>query len=393
MTRISTQTVSFRRGFTLVELLVVIAIIGVLIALLLPAVQSARESARRMQCANNLKQIALASHNYNDVKKSFPALTGALRFQDNNVSYNYSVFFHLLPYYEGQSRYDGIVSSPVNIGPDSANINLQGIITALLCPSEPDGRLPGLAVGSTPETARCSIAACIGDYIARNNHPNIANTSNAFGVARSPFHVASDSTVDDTTDPSMFPVWKTVAEIHDGLSNTAAFSETIISASEPSRDPRRFVVWQQCAGPSGETTAPFSKSPQTLIDAVLDPADHSQLRESVVTATPANVFRGHNFAQGFPARIGFCAAVPPNSPSFNNRGNNSTTPERGWGGFSASSYHAGGINIVLFDGSQRFISNTVNHGDLTLTVVRHGQSPYGVWGALATISGKDSVSF
>ena len=101
-----------KRGFTLVELLVVIAIIGILIALLLPAVQAAREAARRTQCANNLKQIALASHNYHDTRKKFPP--GHLGLADNlwNAGLwgvqHVGVIPYLLPYMEQNNLYDQI---------------------------------------------------------------------------------------------------------------------------------------------------------------------------------------------------------------------------------------------------------------------------------------------
>jgi prepilin-type N-terminal cleavage/methylation domain-containing protein/prepilin-type processing-associated H-X9-DG protein len=99
---------SYRRAFTLVELLVVIAIIGILIALLLPAVQAARESGRRAQCSNNLKQLGLAMHGYHTAHRSFPP--GAIGVNPNTGSYGGEIrtpfCIFVLPYLEQTSRYD-----------------------------------------------------------------------------------------------------------------------------------------------------------------------------------------------------------------------------------------------------------------------------------------------
>jgi prepilin-type N-terminal cleavage/methylation domain-containing protein len=113
-----------RSGFTLVELLVVIAIIGILIALLLPAVQAAREAARRLQCTNNMKQMGLALHNYHDTYKAMPWMRGPSNDGTRNTrplgnEQTIGAFMHILPFLEQGPLYD-IISKPLTVGANTA---------------------------------------------------------------------------------------------------------------------------------------------------------------------------------------------------------------------------------------------------------------------------------
>ena len=138
-----------KSGFTLVELLVVIAIIGILVALLLPAVQAVREAARRMQCGNNIKQIGLAMHNYADTYKVLPALGYIGRntpgIGQGNWPYSYAIA--ILPFIEQAPRYQAMMAQakPSGIGLPSPwstannaweNQNWKGNIATYICPSD-----------------------------------------------------------------------------------------------------------------------------------------------------------------------------------------------------------------------------------------------------------------
>ena len=148
MPRLSTER---RTGFTLVELLVVIAIIGILVALLLPAVQAAREAARRMSCSNNMRQLALACHNYHDTYKKLPC--GSWDGQYNVNSRGYSWIAKTLPFFEQEALYDNINiagggGDPGVAGGGTLSLRMndvlsngrrvrQTIVKAVRCPSDP----------------------------------------------------------------------------------------------------------------------------------------------------------------------------------------------------------------------------------------------------------------
>ena len=155
----------WKRGFTLVELLVVIAIIGILIALLLPAVQAAREAARRSQCSNNLKQLGLAVHTFHDVNKQLPPAT----LLPGGVSSYLTWAVFVLPYMEQQAVYSAFDPSQLinrALNPDGPPVQPAGrfsVIPAFICPSHrtfsqavtTDNASPNTGGGSISDYAGC----------------------------------------------------------------------------------------------------------------------------------------------------------------------------------------------------------------------------------------------
>ena len=215
MTRPPAGTPRRRRGFTLIELLVVIAIIAVLIALLLPAVQSAREAARRIQCVNNLKQIALAAHNYHDVHNGFPSARPS-------SSPQYGHMVTLLPFLE-----QGVLTNAFNVSlpggfsdpgnQTAANTNL----SVLLCPSNPNQQVIRLRKSSS--TGK-SYGAYITDADGRFMTGWVCDywVNHAISAATiallSPGATAAPDPIFRGTAPNM-------AMVTDGLSNTTMFLE------------------------------------------------------------------------------------------------------------------------------------------------------------------------
>ncbi len=193
-----------RFGFTLVELLVVIAIIGILIALLLPAVQAAREAARRSQCSNNLKQAALALHNYHDVHKTFPQgwMKGV-----GAQGWSWNVF--IFPYMETKTLYDALRPTQRRFPPVKNHATdyrlLQTVLKTLRCPSDTSR---DLGMKTTP----------------RNNPPDPLElaTSNYAGC-RGFFNMDADNHLNNGVLYANSQV--SFAHIVDGTSNTFALGE------------------------------------------------------------------------------------------------------------------------------------------------------------------------
>ncbi|MFO0817635.1 MAG: DUF1559 domain-containing protein [Pirellulales bacterium] len=303
-----------RKAFTLVELLVVIAIIGVLVALLLPAVQAAREAARRSSCSNNLKQLGLALHNFEGVYQVLPS---AYEYKVTttypavpNWAYRWSIHASLSPFLEQSNIHNALrLDAPLHligmtpaIDPQNAPIvALQ--VPVLLCPSDRKAVV-------TPNWGSVNYVANWGTGL------NAGADLNADGL----FYIDSK---------------KRFADILDGLSNTAALSETTLgTAAAPStlaaitgtRDEQNAMIW--------------------LLNSPMSDAECGQ------GSKPAHFTRGDKWADGAASTTGYHHYYSPNikKPDCYSRVGT-------WK--AARSRHPGGVMVLAADGSVKFVSNTV----------------------------------
>ncbi len=314
-----------RRGFTLVELLVVIAIIGILIALLLPAVQAAREAARRSQCTNNLKQLGLAMHNYHDVYVMFPR---NYRQVGPNAWEAVSAHYAILAYIEQKPLYDTAQTYINDWGWIYNNLtNTQ--LSAFLCPSSP----PAPKRGSHPDGwdgPGCNYAWSTGSSVYTVWAGNAFNGFMAYQADRR------------------------MADVLDGLSNTLMASE-ILSGSGQTGGSGRFPFDIFYAG-NGPIDAVVNKDfpTQAELDVIGNAAKNSP--QGVKTNN------GTMWAWYAAAQSTLTTAAPPNWRWPSAGGDCCPGGAHDWdhGIIPPRAMHPGGVNAALGDASVRFISETVD---------------------------------
>ena len=361
-----------RPGFTLVELLVVIAIIGILVSLLLPAVQAAREAARRMQCSNNVKQITLSCHNYESAYKRFPAMqcgTGGVHpgsIQGSAQRFAMSGHYAILPFIEQNALFQSITNDGREPWNGAAPFRQRAPF--LECPSNPGALEP---TNGDRTRGLNNYGYCAGD--------NYAASMVIQGATKERGSTALSGQKLPIVNRGLFGrSYARISDASDGTSNTIALSEFI----RPSSNQGAGMVLGIAADPA--TYAPLSCRAQWNGRNWLTPS-------LIYTGDTARGFRAWEGKVFF---AGVTTILPPNQAScFLFVG----TGEPHWEGgiFSAGSFHTGGVQVGMADGSVRFVSSNIDTGNLAVpapAATSGVPSPFGVWGALGSKAGGETVS-
>jgi prepilin-type N-terminal cleavage/methylation domain-containing protein/prepilin-type processing-associated H-X9-DG protein len=331
---------SVRRGFTLIELLVVIAIIAVLIALLLPAVQMAREAARRTQCRNNLKQIGLGLHNYHDTFGFFP---------NGNMSWRWTS-----QGFTGATL-NGNFAPQVSILPFMEYANVGGV-----------GGSGGSKINATVITYRVEAYLCPSDIVPQTNWTGgAANTVGPCMFPGNSYRWNNGRSGTRLLRDGLFTRANTIKgarDVIDGTAFTAAFSERQMGSVFFGRVTTQNAWHQSVTDPGGNI--------ELRLRAI---ADRCQ-----AAAPPTNNLTGYNNSGGFWAiaatrHSGYNHLMTPNSKSCFI----ASTTGSGRGATTATSFHPGGVNVLMADGTVRFVSDGVDRD---------------IWWAIASTAGQETVS-
>ena len=343
------QRLSSKAGFTLIELLAVIAIIGVLVGLLLPAVQQAREAARRSACINQTKQLALAVLNYEDTSKYLPSANASPRWKSIRNStgnwHRYSWITLILPFMEEAQLYDQVVAVGNNPW-DGGGSPFMVQPGTLLCPSELIRTQP--LVNNRGMT---NYRICRGDI------PMFTGYWERRGVG-----VTGDQNGNDRRFK--------LKDITDGLSKTIMVGEARVGQHGGG-------VYD--GGLGVDSTVNYSTIPPSACAALVE-ADG--LFRSAVDSGDQLV--GTRWGDSYNGYTAFFVHAPPNYPRCGVRTEN-------WACLPASSYHPGGAVFAKCDGSTTFVTDGVDCGDPTVGQTNGqyytGESERGVLGAMGSVRG------
>jgi len=365
-------------AFTLVELLVVIAIIGMLVALLLPAVQMAREAGRRMTCTNHLSQLALAIHTFHDSHNRFPASS----FDTDVRGYlRYGLFPLLLPYVEQENLYDRM---------QEGQLTDRYRIESFLCPSD---------AGRTQDRSFSNYRACRGDMVGIDH----------WYIERPIPNDPDNNTTIHREDLNMPRSWARTYQhvggfsiVTSGLSHSIAFSEGLVGNDSNGSAYKNTVV---------DSPAHYNEPPGNCL--IFRKGGRGGLLPDDVIGRGGDHWLGRDIWSREQRQYGFYALLPPNSPNCADVDISvifgvpapSNQPDIDIHALvSATSSHPGGVNVAFLDRSVRLINDSIETKNLERGVSGTSPAPpdapvdgntrfsYGVWAELGAINSRETVS-